>query len=74
MYQTPERRDEVIDYYSYAPKLVTRVDALPEDLRENIYGAMNEKFIQPCVAAFAAGDSEGAYEKYKQLISFARGI
>jgi len=74
MMRTASLRQEIIDYYSYAPILVHKINSFGPALASYIYASMDFYFIQPCVDAFNAGDADGAYKKYKQLIAFAKGI
>lgn len=74
MYKTPERRQEVIDYYMTAPTMVTKINSLSAPIRDYIYDCMAKYFIQPCAIAVAAGDMKTAHKIYSALVKFAKEI
>lgn len=74
MYKTPERRQELIEYYAESPLLVCKINSLSASVRDHIYSVMERFFILPAVVAFKSGDFEMTHRIYSALVRFAKEV
>ncbi len=58
-----ERAADVCRYYHTAPKIVAAIDALEN--AGDIYAAMYDELVLPCVKMIETGDLAGAYTLYR---------
>ena len=56
-------REEIQLYYDLAPGIVAKIDRLPD--ANEIWSAVYEEMIRPCVDMIHRNDGEGAYRLYK---------
>ena len=56
---------EVAEYYATAPKIVEKINALPN--AKEIWGELYENLVLPCVKLIRTGKMEGAHEIYRNV-------
>jgi len=61
---------EIIEYYTYAPLIVTSINAV-ENAGES-YADISENYIKPCVEATDKGDNNTCHKIYRVMIDSLR--
>ena len=63
MRNTRDGEAEIADYYRLAPRIVSRIKALPD--ADRIWNGVYEELIAPCVQMIGAGRQEDAHALYR---------
>lgn len=72
MAETPDKAQEILEYYEYAPTIVEKINKAPDARR--IWKRLFWGYITPFVTEVKLGNNEKAHELYKKLISRAKEL
>jgi hypothetical protein len=72
MAETPEKSQEILEYYETAPAIVEKINKYPDARR--IWKRLFWGYITPFVNEARLGNNEKAYELYKKLIKRAKEL
>lgn len=67
MQNKPNGKEEIKDYYKYAPTIVKKIDSTPN--KSLIYKNLFEQYIKRCFDLINTGKYESAYHLYSKMYS-----
>lgn len=62
----PDGQELIREYYRDAPTIVKLIDESPE--KDNIYMAINERYLKPCLSYIENGEMEQCKQKYVEMV------
>lgn len=63
---TPNGRQEIEEYYLFAPMILRRINDIGE------YDRIWEQYIKPCISDIESGDNESCHKRYCDMVSELR--